>query len=111
MKIIRYCFALDLINDQKLIDEYKNYHNKVWPEIVESIKSSGIESMEIYNISNRLFMIIEASENFSLKSKKQADKKNLIVQKWEKLMWSYQKALPMAKNEEKWIQMSSIFKL
>ena len=44
----RYCLALDLVNDPALITEYEAYHQKVWPEILQSIKTSGIENLEIY---------------------------------------------------------------
>jgi len=62
---MRYCFALDLKNDEQLISEYEKYHRAVWPEIVDSIKDSGIINMEIYRAFNRLFMIMETSEDFS----------------------------------------------
>ena len=38
----RFCLTLDLKDDPELIAEYKRYHEHVWPEIAESIKSSGI---------------------------------------------------------------------
>lgn len=37
----RFCLTLDLQDDPKLIEEYKRYHQKVWPEIVRSIKESA----------------------------------------------------------------------
>ena len=43
----KYCFALDLINDEALIQAYIEYHKKVWPEIIHQIKDTGVESMEI----------------------------------------------------------------
>jgi L-rhamnose mutarotase len=61
----RYCLALDLIDDNALIAAYEEWHEQVWPEILESITSSGIEQMEIYRISNRLFMIMDVNDNFS----------------------------------------------
>ncbi len=111
MKNKRYCLALDLINNKDLISEYINYHKKVWPEIIQSIKNSGINSMEIYNISDRLFMIAEVSDDFSFEAKDKSDKNNPKVQEWENLMWKYQKALPIAKKGEKWVLMNSIFKI
>lgn len=50
-----YCLALDLKDDPRLISEYEAYHNNVWPEILKSIKDSGITSMEIFRAGNRLF--------------------------------------------------------
>ena len=107
----RYCLALDLVDDVKLIEEYKQYHQSVWPEIKESISSSGIENMEIYLIGNRLFMIMEVNESFSFEAKGTADLANPKVQEWETLMWKFQQALPGAKPGEKWILMEQIFKL
>lgn len=62
----RYCLALDLKDDQALIAEYEKYHQAVWPEILKSIKDSGIVSMEIHRAGNRLFMIMETDPSFSL---------------------------------------------
>lgn len=107
----RYCLALDLVNDEKLIAEYKQYHQSVWPEIKESIIASGIENLDIYLTGNRLFMIMDVNENFSFEEKGKADLANPKVQEWETLMWKFQQALPGAKPGEKWILMDQIFKL
>jgi L-rhamnose mutarotase len=107
----RFCFALDLKNDAQLIAEYERYHQNVWPEIIEQIKSTGIICCEIYRVMNRLFMIVEAADDFSLEQKAKADAENELVQKWEQLMWNYQQALPIAKPGEKWMLMKKIFEL
>lgn len=107
----RYCLALDLIDDAALIAVYEQWHEHVWPEILESITSSGIEQMEIYRISNRLFMIMDVNDSFSFEAKSKADASNEKVQEWEKLMWNFQQALPFAKPGEKWVLMNKIFSL
>jgi L-rhamnose mutarotase len=107
----RYCFALDLIDDINLIAEYEAHHKKVWPEIIASIKDSGIETLDIYRTGNRLFMIMDTNDSFSMEAKSKSDAQNTNVQKWEKLMWTYQQALPKAKAGEKWISMEKIFSL
>jgi L-rhamnose mutarotase len=107
----RYCLALDLIDDNALIAAYEEWHEQVWPEILESITSSGIEQMEIYRISNRLFMIMDVNDNFSFEAKSKADASNEKVQEWETLMWNFQQALPFAKPGEKWVLMNKIFSL
>ena len=108
---MRYCFALDLKNDEKMIAEYEKYHQKVWPEIIDSIKDAGITDMEIYRVSNRLFMIMETDDTFSFERKDKMDSSNSKVQEWESLMWKYQQALPGAKAGEKWILINKIFDL
>jgi L-rhamnose mutarotase len=107
----RYCLALDLKDEPKLIAEYEAYHRNVWPEILKSIQDSGITTMEIYRTGNRLFMIMEVNDSFSFDQKSKADASNPKVQEWEKLMWNYQQALPFAKPGEKWVLMEKIFDL
>jgi len=107
----RYCLALDLKEDSKLIAEYEAYHKQVWPEIIKSIKDAGIEMLDIYRTGNRMFMIIEANDDFSFEKKAAMDAGNSKVDEWEKLMWKFQQTLPWAKNGEKWILMDKIFEL
>lgn len=111
MQMKRYCLALDLKDDPGLIAEYENYHKNVWPEIIASIKQSGIEVLDIYRSGNRMFMIIEANDNFTFQKKAATDAADSKVQEWENLMWTFQKALPWAKPGEKWILMDKIFEL
>ncbi|TMI64354.1 MAG: L-rhamnose mutarotase [Bacteroidetes bacterium] len=107
----KFCLALDLKADLKLITEYEQYHKNVWPEIIKSIKDSGIEVLDIYRTGNRMFMIIEAKDDFSFEKKAAMDNSNPKVQEWEELMWKFQQALPWAKEGEKWILMEKIFSL
>jgi L-rhamnose mutarotase len=107
----RFCFTLDLKNDPALIAEYRKHHEKIWPEITESIKNSGIVDMEIYLLDTRLFMIMEVNESFTFEKKTRADQRDPKMQEWEQLMWKFQQALPQAKRGEKWIRMERIFKL
>lgn len=107
----RFCLTLDLKDDPALIAEYRKYHEKIWPEITKSIKSSGIVDMEIYLLGARMFMIMEVNENFSFEKKAMSDQQNPKVQEWEQLMWKFQQAAPQAKPGEKWTQMERIYKL
>lgn len=107
----RFCFALDLKDDAALIAEYEQYHQQIWPEIRKSILDSGILHMEIYRVENRLFMIMETTDDFSFEKKAAMDARNEKVQEWENLMWHFQQPLPFAKPGEKWMPMNRIFNL
>ena len=107
----RFCLTLDLKDDPSLIAEYRKHHEKIWPEITESIKSSGIVDMEIYLLGTRMFMIMEVDESFSFDKKTKIDRQNPKVQEWEQLMWKFQQPLPQSKPGEKWLLMERIFKL
>ena len=107
----KYCLALDLKDDVDKINEYKDYHQDIWPEISKSLKDSGILKAEIYNTGNRLFMIIEVDKTFSFEKKLKMDLENPKVQEWEELMWNYQQALPQSEKGSKWVLMDKIFDL
>ena len=107
----RYCLALDLKEDPALISQYETHHKSVWPEIVKSIKDSGIETLDIYRTGNRLFMIMETGPAFSFEAKGKSDASNPAVQEWEDLVGQYQQLLPWAKPGEKWVLMHSVFRL
>jgi len=110
-KTRRFCLTLDLKDDPRLIAEYKRYHEKIWPEITESLKVAGIVDLEIYLLGTRMFMIMEVNDQFSFDAKAKADSENPKVREWEELMWTFQKALPQAKPGEKWLLMEKIFQL
>ncbi|MFB2120248.1 L-rhamnose mutarotase [Parapedobacter sp. 2B3] len=107
----RYALALDLHNDAQLIAEYEELHRNVAPEIEQSITGSGITRMDIYRFADRLFMIMEANDDFSFTDKAAADAANPHVKVWEQLTWRFQKAIPGAKPGEKWVVMDKIFEL
>lgn len=109
--MIRYCFALDLKEDDRLVAEYEAYHAAVWPSVLQSIREAGIKELEIYRTGNRLFMIMETADDFSFEAKAASDEANPEVQRWEALMWNYQQALPGSAPGEKWRLMNKIFTL
>lgn len=105
----RFCLTLDLKNDPTAIATYDEYHRNVWPEIQKSLGDSGIHSMQIYRAANRLFMIIEVTDDFSFEKKAKMDAANAKVQEWESLMSHYQQRVPFAKAHEKWVVMDKVF--
>ena len=109
----QYCLLLSLENDKALIEEYERYHQAgaVWPEVVDSIRDSGIQSMRIYRLGTKLVMIVEADENFSFEEKAAADRDNPKVQEWERLMERFQKVDALRPDEGKWQMANRIFDL
>lgn len=107
----RYVLALDLDNDPARIAEYERYHREVWPEVLDSIRASGIRNMQIYRFADRLVMVIETADDFSFERKAALDAVNEKVQDWERLMWKFQRSLPGSARGEKWRLMDKIFEL
>jgi L-rhamnose mutarotase len=109
----RLFYALDLQDDPELIEEYDRWHQaeRIWPDIVQSLRAAGIEEAEIFRTGNRLVLVLDVPADFDPAAKAAADAADSRVQAWETLMWNYQQALPWARPGEKWISMRRIFSL
>jgi L-rhamnose mutarotase len=107
----RYCLAVDLVDDPAKIREYEDLHRAVWPEILDSIKLSGILDMQIYRTGNRLCMVMETEDDFNFERKALSDRDNPDVQRWEEFMWDFQQPLSWAEPGQKWVLMEQIFQL
>jgi L-rhamnose mutarotase len=109
----RICLALDLVDDADLIAEYERWHEvgNTFPAVTQSIRDAGIENMEIYRAGNRLFMVIDASDNYSAELKAEMDAANPAVVDWEKRMRRFQQPVPAAGPDGTWIEMARIFRL
>jgi L-rhamnose mutarotase len=67
--------------------------------------------MEIYLFGTRMCMFMEVSDDFSFERMDDMNRRDPETQKWEKLMWDFQQAVPGAKPGEKWVLMEKIFEL
>ncbi|MBZ6397178.1 MULTISPECIES: L-rhamnose mutarotase [Pantoea] len=107
----RYCQALDLSDDPRLIAEYQRYHQQIWPEITAHLRRYGIAEMEIYRLGNRLMMVIETTNDFDRALFERRSLEDPKVCEWEALMWKYQRPTPWTAAGEKWVEMTRIFSL
>lgn len=106
-----YCFTLDLINDPEKIAAYEAHHKAIWPEVKDSILEAGILRMDIYRWQDRLMMLMEVEEGFTFEKKAAIDLNNPTVQRWEKLMSTFQQPPKGYTGEDKWVMMEKIFEL
>ena len=107
----RYCLALDLIEDAEKIKRYQEFHQKIWPEIADNIKQRGVLDMQIWQVENRLFMIMDTRDDYDPEVANKialSEPKNV---EWETLMSQFQQPLPSAMADEKWVEMTKIFDL
>jgi L-rhamnose mutarotase len=109
----RHVLTLELIDDQELIRLYEQYHQPggVWPEVLESIRDSGIENMQIYRLGTLLVMVLDVHASFTFEVKSKNDKANPKVQEWELLMESFQSVEVTPEKSGKWKVMDQIFHL
>lgn len=107
----RHCLTLDLKNDPAKITEYKVYHERIWPEIRESLFAAGVLQMEIYLRETHLFMIMDVTEDFSFERKAEMDAANPKVLEWETLMGQYQAVSEGSDPVRRWQLMEKVFDL
>lgn len=107
----RYCLTLDLQNDPAKIAEYKRYHQKIWPEVRDSLYAAGVQQMEIYLLDTRMFMIMDVSGDFSFDRKAAMDSVNPKVLEWEALMANFQAVPEGANPVRRWQIMDKVFDL
>jgi L-rhamnose mutarotase len=109
----RHYFALDLHDDAEAIRQYEQWHrpDRIWPEIVSSIRAAGIRDMEIFRTGHRLVMMMEVGPTFDPVAKADADTADPRVQAWEQMMGMFQQPLPWAAPGQKWVPMTRIFSL
>jgi L-rhamnose mutarotase len=78
----------------------------VWSRVSDHIRASGVEAMEIWRTGDRLFMIAEVTEDYPRDVPVPAE-----TNRWEELMWRFQRPLPHAAEGEKWVPMTRIYSL
>jgi len=103
--------TLNLKDDPKLIEAYKEYHRNVWPEVEGQLAKLGVAKMRIFLLGRRLFMYIETTDDFDscgFAAKWMQEPKCVA---WEEIMQKFQEPLPEAKPGEWWLTMETIYQL
>jgi L-rhamnose mutarotase len=104
-------FAVDLKDDPETVETYKEYHRRVWPEVLESLRRAGIREMEIYLLGRRLVMLVETDGVDPRRCFAVHEASHPRVAEWEALMKSLQQPAPGRSPGEWWVQMEPVFRL
>lgn len=89
--------------------EYERYHANVWPEVLATIRQSGIRNYSIFRYQQWLFSYFELSDGVSLESIGKVFAARPACVEWEKLMHEIQEPLPESGKENWWVPMKEIF--
>jgi L-rhamnose mutarotase len=108
----RHVLTLDLRDDPAAIAAYCDYHARVWPEVVRSLETAGVEHLEIYLLQRRLVMIVEVKRGLDLRRAfDQHAASSPKVAEWERLMKTLQQPPPGARAGEWWALMEPVYTL
>ena len=106
-----YGMTLMLKDDEKIVERYKEYHRKAWPEVVSRLRENGITQMRIYLLSRRMFMYMEAVDGFSPERDFPKLAQDPRYREWDQLMRGLQQPAPEARAGEWWAPMEEVFDL
>lgn len=105
-----YAYTLLLKDSPEIIEKYKEYHKNVWPEVLESLTSIGIESFKIFLLGRRMFMILNAVDTFQPEDMQHYAKSKRVKQ-WDGMMSEFQEKVEEARSDEWWAMMEEVFNL
>ena len=110
---MRQILLLDLKDDPEAVASYRHWHRPGGPpaSVTRSIRDAGIEQLDIYQVGDRLVMVMETGPNFDPAVKAARDAEDPDVQAWEALMDHYQRRLPFAPAGTKWLPAERIYSL
>ena len=103
-----FAYTLQLKNVPGAIEKYKEYHRAVWPEVLQSIKRSGVSRSKIFLLGTRLFLIIEADDSVN-SGNVQEYVTGEREKEWDNLMRTFQLPVPEAKPGEWWAGMELVY--
>jgi L-rhamnose mutarotase len=109
--ITRTVLAVDLKGDPAAIHAYRQHHREVWPEVLASLRQSGIRRMDIYLLGRRLVMVLETDGQDFRRCFAAHAASSPRVAEWEALMRSIQAPAPGTPPGDWWTPMEPVFSL
>lgn len=95
---------------QNVIDEYKEHHRKVWPEMLEALKSTGWHNYSLFmRDDGLLFGYFETPE--SLEAAQAGMAKTEINSRWQEMMSPFFEIPPGAHPDQMLISLEEVFHL
>jgi L-rhamnose mutarotase len=108
----RHVLLVHLRDDPAAIAAYREHHERVWPEVVASLRRAGVERMDIHVLGRTAVMIVEVADGLDIRRVFAAHQASSPrVAEWEQLMKSLQEPSPDAAPGEWWARMEPVFRL
>ena len=106
-----FAMTLGLKSGPGVVEEYTRHHRAVWPEVLAGLRGIGITKMKIFLHDRRLFMYLEAGDDFDPERDFPRYMDNPRAKEWDELMRGFQGPVPGAKPGEWWAGMEEVFDL
>lgn len=103
--------TLCLQDNPVTIAEYKKQHQAVWPGVLARMREVGVREMKIFLIGRRMFMYLEADDQFDLARDFARINEDPVSQEWNELMAGLQERAPEAPPDQWWAPMELVFSM
>lgn len=98
-------FVVNLVHDSLKLNEYLNYHKKIWPEVEEGFKKAGYQKIVLYRYNYLLVMTISVPAGADLNAMgKLAESYSPRCAEWNRLMGEYQQGVEGTPKGETWVE-------
>ena len=88
-------FVVNIVPDEKKLQEYLEYHRHIWPEVEKGFQKAGYRKIKLLRRNHLVVMIVTVPEGADLgKMGKVAESYDKRCAEWNQLMSSYQQGIP-----------------
>ncbi len=110
---MRHVLILDLVDEDDAIQAYREWQRAGGPPaaVTRAIREGGVSAMEIWHVGDRLVMVMETTPSFDPVTNAERDAHDPDVRAWEALMDRFQRRLPFADKDVKWVEAERIYEL
>ena len=102
----------NLVKDEKLQNEYLQYHKtqfKEWPEVAQGFCNANFQQLLVFKNERQLMLVISIPKDGNLDElNPKTTENNLKVVQWNELMKKYQEGIPGTKPGEVWVFFNDI---
>jgi L-rhamnose mutarotase len=103
--------TLCLQPDAAKIAAYREYHQKVWPEVTARLRECGVQQMQIFLLGERLFMYLVTDDDFDPSRDFVRINEDPGSARWNAMMAELQARAPEANSDQWWAPMELVFDL
>ena len=95
---------------QDRLDEYKQHHQKVWPEMLQALRETGWHNYSLFMREDGLmFGYFETPDSMQAAQARMAEKE--INARWQEFMSPFFEATNNARPDEMFVELTEVFHL
>lgn len=103
-------FVVNTVDNNKKLNEYLDYHKRVWPEVEAGFKKAGYKSITLYRFNDLIVMTITVPKQADLNEMgRLAESYSPRCAEWNKLMNNYQKGVNGTSEGQKWVEVKPFY--